>query len=240
MKVSDWCYTTLIASGLLIDHFVSWPAFLRRSQRDQPSARIWLWILWMTLLWALVVVGIALWLSNERAWQTLGMTVPRGWRLWGSVILVVGFALQQVRTAARIARISGPKPKLRAQLGKLSIVLPHSSDELRWFVAVSLTAGFCEEFLFRGYLIWAFAPLLGWWGAAALSLSVFAAAHAYQGKAGAIRSGLAGGVLTLLVALSGSLVPAIVLHALIDILSGVIAWLVLRDEPAQVGLASGA
>jgi uncharacterized protein len=194
----------------------------------------------MTLLWALVVVGIALWLSNERAWQTLGMTVPRGWRLWGSVILVVGFALQQVRTAARIARISGPKPKLRAQLGKLSIVLPHSSDELRWFVAVSLTAGFCEEFLFRGYLIWAFAPLLGWWGAAALSLSVFAAAHAYQGKAGAIRSGLAGGVLTLLVALSGSLVPAIVLHALIDILSGVIAWLVLRDEPAQVGLASGA
>ena len=240
MKVSDWCYTALIASGLLFDHFVIWPAFTRRSQRDQPSARKWLWSVWMTLLWALVVGGIALWLSNERAWLTLGMTVPQGWRLWGSVVLVVGFALQQVRTAARIARISGPKPKLRAQVGKLSIALPHSPDEMRWFVAVSLSAGFCEEFLFRGYLIWAFEPLLGWWGAAVLSLSVFAAAHAYQGKAGAITSGLVGGVFTLLVALSGSLVPAMVLHALVDIFSGVIAWLILRDEPAQVRLARGA
>jgi hypothetical protein len=129
---------------------------------------------------------------------------------------------------------------MRAQLGELSIALPHSSGELRWFVALSLTAGFCEEFLFRGYLIWALEPWLGWWGAAALSLSVFTASHAYQGKAGAIRSGLAGGVLTLLVALSNSLVPAIVLHAIVDIISGVIAWLVLRDEPARVGLASGA
>ena len=240
MTVSDWCYTVLIASGLLIDYFVSGPAFLRRSQLDQPSARMWLWSVWMTLLWALVVVGIALWLSNERAWLALGMAVPKGWRLWGSVILVVGFALHQVRTAAKIARISGLKPKLRAQLGRLSIMLPHSSAELRWFVAVSLTAGFCEEFIFRGYLIWAFEPLLGWWGAAALSLSVFAAAHAFQGKAGPIRSGLVGGVLTLLVALSGSLIPAIVLHAVADIMSGVIAWLVLREEPANGGLASGA
>jgi uncharacterized protein len=234
MKVLDWCYTALIALGLVIDHFTSWPAFLRRSQRDQPSARRWLWSVWMTLLWTLVVGGIALWLLTDRAWLSLGMAVPQGWRLWGSGVLVVGFALQQVRTATRIARISGPKPKLRAQLGKLSIALPHSRDELRWFVTLSLTAGFCEEFLFRGYLIWAFTPLVGWWGAAALSLSVFAAAHAYQGKAGAIRSGLVGGFFTLLVAFSGSLVPAIVLHAVVDITSGVIAWLVLRDEPAQV------
>jgi hypothetical protein len=59
--------------------------------------------------------------------------------------------------------VAGPKPKLRAQLGKLSIVLPHSSAELRWFVAVPLTAGFCEEFFFRAYLVWAFETLLGWW-----------------------------------------------------------------------------
>jgi uncharacterized protein len=188
----------------------------------------------------MVAVGIALWLSHKRAWLTLGMTLPRGWRLWGSVILVVGFALQQVRTAARVARISGPKPGMRAQLGEISIALPHTSDELRRFVALSLTAGFCEEFLFRGYLIWAFQPWLGWWGAAALSLTVFVAAHAYQGTAGVIRTGLIGGVFTLLVSLSGSLVPAIVLHALVDIFIGVIAWLVLRDEPAQVGRVIGA
>jgi len=77
-------------------------------------------------------------------------------------------------------------------------------------------------------------------GAADLSLSVFAAAHAYQGKAGIVRSGFVGGVLTLLVALSGSLIPAIVLHAFVDIMSGVIAWLVLREESAGDALSSGA
>ncbi|MCI0376926.1 MAG: CPBP family intramembrane metalloprotease [Gemmataceae bacterium] len=46
-----------------------------------------------------------------------------------------------------------------------------------WFGGVSLTAGFCEEFLFRGYFIWVFAPWLGWWGAAALSVLIFAILH---------------------------------------------------------------
>jgi uncharacterized protein len=237
MTILDWCYVALIASGLLIDHFVNWPAFLRRSELDPHSARLWLWRGWMILLWTLVVVGVALWLANERAWSALGFTLPHGWRLWASVAPVVGFALHEALTAAKVARIAGPKPKLRAQFGELVIILPRSLAELRWFTAASLTAGFCEEFLFRGYLIWAFAPLLGWWGAAALSLAAFAAGHTYQGKAGFIRSALAGGVFTALVVLFGSLVPAIALHALIDAGGGVIAWLVLREGPVNAVLA---
>ena len=45
------------------------------------------------------------------------------------------------------------------------------------FGGVSLTAGFCEEFLYRGYFIWVLAPWLGWWGAAAVSLLFFAVSH---------------------------------------------------------------
>jgi len=37
MTAADWCYTALITCGLLIDHFVSWPAFPRRSRLDQGS-----------------------------------------------------------------------------------------------------------------------------------------------------------------------------------------------------------
>jgi membrane protease YdiL (CAAX protease family) len=235
MTVSDWFYIALIAVGLLLDYF-TWPSFLRRSKHDQPSARRWLWSVWMLLQWTMAGAGIALWLFHRRAWATLGLSLPRGWRLWGSVIVVGGCALMQVRTAVRVARVSGPKPKARARLGEVAIALPHTADELRWFIALSLTAGFCEEFLCRGYLIWAFQPWLGWWGAAALAVPVFAAAHAYQGKAGVIRTGLIGAVFVLFVAVSGSLIPVIVLHAVIDILAGVITWLILRDEPAPVTL----
>ena len=238
MTAADWCYSGLIASWLIVDHFVTWPAFLRRSQIDAPSARLRLWAAWMTLLWTLTVIGIAIWLWDNRACDALGLSLPRGWRLWGSVILIVGFTVLQALMALKIVRIAGPKPKIRAQLGELAKMLPHSQNELGWFVAVSVTAGICEEFLFRGYLIWAFTPALGWSGAAVLSLLAFAAAHAYQGRAGVVRAAIAGALLTLLVVVSGSLFPAMVLHALIDVGSGVIAWLVLRDEPANGGFAS--
>jgi membrane protease YdiL (CAAX protease family) len=135
-------------------------------------------------------------------------------------------------------RISGPKPKLRAQLGELAKMLPHSQGELRWFIGASLTAGVCEEFLFRGYLIWAFTPVLGWWGAAVLSLLAFTAGHAYQGRPGALRAAIGGVFFTLLVLATGTLIPAMVLHALIDAGSGVIAWLVLRAEPVNGEFAS--
>jgi membrane protease YdiL (CAAX protease family) len=94
---------------------------------------------------------------------------------------------------------------------------------------VSLTAGFCEEFLFRGYLIWVFSPWLGWWGAAALSLTFFATGHAYQGWNGVLRTGIVGGLFTLVVAISGSLWPAIALHALHDLGGGIMAgWCCAR------------
>jgi membrane protease YdiL (CAAX protease family) len=238
MTAADWCYSGLIASWLIVDHFFTWPAFLRRSQIDAPSARLRLWTLWMTLLWALTVIGVGIRLWDKRAWDALGLSVPSGWRLWGSVILIVGVAVLQALTVAKIMRISGPKPKLRAQLGELAKMLPHSQGELRWFIGASLTAGVCEEFLFRGYLIWAFTPVLGWWGAAVLSLLAFTAGHAYQGRSGALRAALGGVFFTLLVLATGSLIPAMVLHALIDAGSGVIAWLILRDEPVNGEFAS--
>ena len=97
----------------------------------------------------------------------------------------------------------------------------------------TLLDGIAEEFLFRGYFIWALAPWLGWWGAAALSVALFASGHAYQGWNGALRTGVVGTFLTLVVAILNSLWPAIILRALIDLGSGVIAWLALYEGQAK-------
>ena len=84
--------------------------------------------------------------------------------------------------------------------------------------------------MYRGFFICVFAPWLGWWGAAALSVPFFAAAHFYQGWQGIVRTALAGAFFTGVVAVFESLWPAIALHALIDFGSGAMAWLALRDE----------
>jgi membrane protease YdiL (CAAX protease family) len=132
-----------------------------------------------------------------------------------------------------VRRSSRAKLSVVKQLGDAAALLPRTGPELFGFVAVSLTAGLWEEFLFRGYLIWALAPCLSWWGAAALSVVLFAFLHAYQGRQGAIRSAFAGVFFTVVVAVFGSLLPAIVLHAIADLGAGVIAWPALREPPAK-------
>ena len=125
-------------------------------------------------------------------------------------------------------------PDDRSRVAQAVAHAPHTRYELAWWAAVSLSAGFCEELIFRGYLIWVLRPLLGLWGAAAFSLVVFAVAHAYHGVAGALATGVVGGLLTLVVLIFGSLWPAVAIHLLIDLQQGFAAWLVLQKQPHPV------
>ena len=237
MTIRDLLYLALIAIALLFEYFVVWRSFLRRSQVDPPRARSWLWSAWLILLWTLTAVGIAVWMFEGRAWAMLRLISPQGWRLWSSVALVLAVTIFGARTIFRIARRSGSR---RIKLGNPHVerLSPHTGPELAWWVALSLSAGFCEEFIFRGYLIWAFQLPLGLWVSAALSVIVFALAHCYQGAKGVLATGIVGSFLTLVVLIFGSLWPAIVLHALIDIQQGLLAWLVFRRAEGEGTMVS--
>jgi membrane protease YdiL (CAAX protease family) len=109
---------------------------------------------------------------------------------------------------------------------------PRTRSQLAWWVALSISAGFCEEFIFRGYLMWVFQPVLGLWGSAAFSVVLFATAHAYQGARGVLTTGAIGAALTLIVLISGSLWPSIALHILADVGQGVVACRALQKADA--------
>lgn len=233
----DLLYVALFAVALsLWDYLVSWPALQRRFQADPARARKRLWIEAIGYPWAMVALGAALWVANDRSWASLGLSVPDGWRWWVALGLVLLLVAYYSQAAAAVARDPKAKASVRQQFtGSLADVLPRTRTELTWFGGVSLTAGFCEEFLYRGYFIWALSPQLGWWGAAALSVVLFASGHAYQGWNGVLRTGVVGALFTVVVALFDSLWPAIVLHGLVDLGGGVMAWLALREEPATAG-----
>lgn len=232
MAIPDFLYLSLIAILLLLDHFVLWPMFLRRSQAYPGPARLWLWSGWMIMLWSLVAIGVVLWLFEARAWEAIRFTAPHGWRLWVAVGLVCALTIAYAKTIVRVARSARPR-RIKFGHPDAEKLAPRTSTELGWWVAASLSAGFCEEFIFRGYLIWAFQSVLGLWGAAAFSAVVFAAGHSYQGIKGFFASGAIGIFLTLVVLISGSLWPAIALHALFDIGQGLVTWLVLRRTRSE-------
>ena len=218
----------------LIDYAFFWPAHRRLSQADPAWTRRWLWGWAISNQWTLVAFGAALWLASNRSWTSLGFTVPDGWRLWTALALFLLLTAYHGMAVRTVARSADARASLRQQAGPVTAVLPHTRTELYWFGGVSLTAGFVEEFLYRGYFIWVFSPWIGWWGAAALSLSFFAIGHVYQGWNGVLRTGIVGAFFTLVVAITGSLWPAIALHALVDLGAGVMAWLALR-EPSPEG-----
>ena len=66
-----------------------------------------------------------------------------------------------------------PEQSLDEQLRAVEPILPKGAAELRWFTALSLTAGICEEILFRGYLIWYLDSYIGLVGAVILSSIAF-------------------------------------------------------------------
>lgn len=230
----DLLYIALFAVAFpLWDCLVFWPAFHHQSQVDPARARRRLWKLAIGGAWALVAVGAALWVANDRSWASLGFSMPDGWRLWTSIALFLVLAAYHACAVAALFRSADARASMRRQIGALTAVVPHTRTELAWFGGVSLTAGFCEEFLYRGYFVWAFSPWLGWWGAAAMSLAFFAIGHLYQGWGGVLRTGVVGAFYTLVVAVLGSLWPAIALHALIDLGAGMMAWLALREGPSS-------
>jgi len=193
--------------------------------------------------WALAAWVIGLWWWRSRSWLALGI-LPRGWigPLVGLVaVLVIAVALAKVRE--RVRRSPETLARYHEKLRHLERMLPHTPGELRVFHVVSWTAGICEELLYRGYLLW----YLGHWmgmPAVAVSSLLFGIGHSYQGWRGVVTTALVGVVMALIYLGTGSLWPAMALHALIDIHSGSIAYTALTtplpraEAPAVVAPAA--
>ncbi|HEX6135291.1 MAG TPA: CPBP family intramembrane glutamic endopeptidase [Longimicrobiales bacterium] len=103
-------------------------------------------------------------------------------------------------------------------------LVPATPRERLWFVGVSISAGICEEVIYRGFLIHV---LYGATGSLVIALllsgGAFGVSHAYQQPAGALRATLLGLILAIPLLLDGSIVPSIVAHTAVDVLSGL--WL---------------
>jgi membrane protease YdiL (CAAX protease family) len=103
---------------------------------------------------------------------------------------------------------------------KLAFLLPSTGEERRWWWFVCLTAGICEEVVYRGFLLhyWHVMPFhlsLTW--ALVVSSVIFGIAHLYQGIAGGVQTAVIGFVLGGVFLMTGNLLVPIVLHAVLDL-----------------------
>lgn len=133
----------------------------------------------------------------------------------GSLIPVAVFALRSRRGEG-----PGVRDSFRQMMEPVSALLPSTREERRLFAAVAVTAGICEEVVFRGFMIFYLSEIFpGMPRAAAVAASsiIFGMAHLYQGLRGVLGTGLFGLAMAILYVMSGSLLVPIILHALLDL-----------------------
>ena len=101
-------------------------------------------------------------------------------------------------------------------------ILPQTAVELPPYFALAITAGLCEEFLYRGFAMAALAHVgMSAWLVVLVSSILFGLAHSYQGKGGMVMTFVVGLVLGASRLAYHSLVPAIFWHSAVDMVAGV-------------------
>lgn len=174
------------------------------------------------------------WFWLGRSSQDLGLVGSVGWHFWTGLGVALAGALALDAIHRRLRSTEKGRDWLRSQIKPFSAILPHTREERNCFFLLAVTAGVWEEILYRGFLTWYLSGLFGLWLTVLLSSALFGLAHLYQGWKGVLRTGAAGVVLSGLYLLTGSLWAPMLLHALVNIIGGLVAFDLLHRSGAEV------
>jgi CAAX protease family protein len=200
------------------------PRLARRVAADPLHARTNAYFSNMAILWGLTTALVVVWWWAGRAVGDLGLQLPDSAARWWWTLLiccaVFGLLGQQAYAFATSPDAQNTLRKQFESQPALQTVLPSTPREWRVFSAAAVTAGVCEEVLYRGYLLWYFQSLVPGGVAIAAAIVAFGVAHVYQGLRGIFGTGIAGAVAMAVYLLTGSLLAPILLHAVHDLVNG--------------------
>lgn len=212
---------------LVLAVVVPWRGSIRLKQllakpSVESSERISLYLSTIAFQW--IAVAIAAWRAWAHGYTFAELGVGTGPNLLRSVTAgLFGTVILGGLHWLNFRRMGSLQDRLPARVKEMaSRILPQSKSERIPFLALALTAGCCEEFLYRGFAMTAFSragfPI---WASVVVSSVLFGAAHLYQGRGGLIGTGLLGVIFGVFRAFTGSIVPVAAWHAAIDIVAGI-------------------
>jgi membrane protease YdiL (CAAX protease family) len=206
--------------------------------RTDATARRSFYVRLLILEWGLALVTLVVWLAAPGVDAAeVGLRWPQQWPgpVTGLVVvLVLLFVVVSTRALRAGVLIEDREPIVRPPgygppthgrhaepPGHATLaLLPRTTGERRLFTLVGVTAGVCEEWLYRGFFLAVVAALAGRPSDGVLvvvAAVAFGLAHAYQGAVGIVTTGVLGGVMAAVYLQTGSLLLPVLLHAAIDL-----------------------
>jgi uncharacterized protein len=223
--------------------------------QHQAAAKHGKWLLYVfTIAWEWVMV-LYIWLGTRARgigfWDLVGgdsqldRLMSRGLPEWSEmktgtkrlftwlIDIGVGFIywLVCIGVLALVAKLVGlTKPGATSDFQqKIGFMAPQTGKELLLFLALSATAGICEEIIFRGYLQRQFATISKSAIIGIIAQSIlFGAGHGYEGGRRMLLIGLLGAMFGILTHLRKSTKPAMVAHFFQDGIAGIVLFLIAK------------
>jgi uncharacterized protein len=200
---------------------------LKRNPSSQGKLRYYKTLmawLWIASLVALLAVGGRPLFTINPAPAEFPWLLEHAWVFYLVEVLIAFFVAV---TLLPLAVVFWKKVKKQPRkfssaetLKSFDYFFPATWTERRWFAFLCITAGICEETLFRGFLLrylhgfpWSLNLTL----ALLISSVIFGLQHLYQGAAGATSTVVVGFLFGLLFILSGNLLLPMLLHAVMDL-----------------------
>lgn len=226
----------MAAYTILVEPFLRTNLYrmLKKRLNTASDARVLFYRTLVLWEWSWVVVLIVIVFPVSQPFQWIGLTLPNllGWIILAALLLGIGLSIFLIRRNPR------SMAAMQHSLQQISVLLPVTRQERKWFIVSAITAGICEELLYRGFLIRylsIYFPGLGFLVISIISGIVYGLSRAYQGMKGVLQTSMMGFSYAIIYFLSGnllsniggsqvsgitgSLLPAMVFHALVDLRS---------------------
>jgi membrane protease YdiL (CAAX protease family) len=181
------------------------------------------WTLLLLTWWGLRLrkVRLADLLGFRRGWAAVMEDAGVAAVFWIAAVI----ALVIIGLMLKTAGLSAPQKTLMS-------IAPRTPLEVLLWMVLSCSAGFCEESVFRGYLLRQFSSTVGGVSLGILCSSLlFGISHGYEGIAGMIAITAYGAMFCVLVLVRRSLRPGMIAHAWHDIFSGLMLALLRHFHP---------
>jgi membrane protease YdiL (CAAX protease family) len=230
-SLSTWDHLLVLAlASVVLLWCWRFPRLVRADAAGIPGERLRYYPVEVGPLWALAAGVVALWIAARRPWSDLLLGESAPWRLalgWALAGAYVWLTLSQRRKV--LARPERLARSMKA-VGSALPALPRTREERSGFAALSITAGICEELLFRGFLLWYATVWTGPVGGFLISSMLFGIMHIYLGVEQVPRTAMIGILFYVMAMTAGSLLPAMVCHVITDLVSGDLAYRALAQD----------
>jgi len=174
------------------------------------------------LQWGMLILVLLNLLYQKQPFSLIGLTLDLNtFFLTGMALILVGVPILFF-TQLKVTTDSGQN--IAEKIGETFTFLPANKKEYNWFLGLSVTAGVCEEILFRGFLFMILTGFMHYIPAIIVLNIAFGLLHVWSTPNNMLSAFFLGLLFSVVYMLTGSLILSILIHIVVDVYVGTLGY----------------